>query len=161
MPVVPQPNARGVVRSFGFAFDFTEAVENNTVVSANTQNIATVALSLGENRDIYPTQDTAWGKANIAYDAITRAFTVVSSDLTWAGGDANTTSTAVLTDASFQSTSIIHATIVGGDIDTCIRCWIISTIVSDGSLNINLAGNPTVSPNTNNLVFSIVVLLPK
>jgi hypothetical protein len=161
MPVVPQPNAQGVVRSLGFAFDFTEAVENNSVVSANTQNIATVAQSLGENTDIFPTQQTAWGRANMASDAISRAYTVLSSTLTWSGGDANTTSTAVISDASFRTTSIIHATIVGGTIDDAIRCWIISTVVGEGSLTINLAGNPTVSPNINDLVFSIVNLLPK
>jgi len=69
MPVVPQPNASGVVRTLGFAFDFGEAFASACVEQGvpSETGYATLAASLGTSDDLYPAQATAWGRANQAY----------------------------------------------------------------------------------------------
>jgi hypothetical protein len=66
MPVIPQPNAQGIVRSLGFAFNFSNAFTTTAQaqgVPVNT-SFATLQASLGANTDLYPIQQTAWGRAN-------------------------------------------------------------------------------------------------
>jgi hypothetical protein len=69
MPVVPQPSAQGIVRSLGFNFDFTGAFSTTATqlgIPVNT-SFSTLQTSLGVSTDTYPTQQTAWGRANQAY----------------------------------------------------------------------------------------------
>jgi hypothetical protein len=68
MPVVPQPNAQGIVRSLGFNFDFIDAVSTTATqlgIPVNT-SFSTLQTSLGVSTDTYPAQQTAWGRANQA-----------------------------------------------------------------------------------------------
>jgi len=71
MPVVPQPDSNGIVRDFGFAFNFSNAFASTATAQGFTtnSNFAAIEASLGSNTDTYPTQATAWGRANQAYSA--------------------------------------------------------------------------------------------
>ena len=88
MPVVPQPNAQGIVRSFGFAFNFSDAF----ATTAEAQGIpvdtsfSTLQASLGVPADLYPAQQTAWGRANQANIASGNALTTSQDALTNADG---------------------------------------------------------------------------
>jgi hypothetical protein len=78
MPVVPQPNAQGIVRSLGFNFDFGDAFTTTAEaqgIPVNT-SFSTLQASLGTSTDTYPTQATAWGRANQAYTRASQSGTV-------------------------------------------------------------------------------------
>jgi hypothetical protein len=69
MPTIPQPNAQGIVKSLGFSFNFSNAFATTATaqgVPVNT-SFSTLQASLGTSTDLYPTQATAWGRANQAY----------------------------------------------------------------------------------------------
>ena len=73
MPVVPPPNSNGIVRSLGFAFNFSNAFTTTAQqqgIPVNT-SFSNLQASLGANTDLYPTQQTAWGRANQGVVAIT------------------------------------------------------------------------------------------
>jgi hypothetical protein len=73
MPIIPQPNANGVVRSLGFSFNFSNAFATTAQLQGIPVNtsFATLQASLGANTDLYPTQLTAWGRANQAQTSFT------------------------------------------------------------------------------------------
>lgn len=73
MPIVPQPNSNGVVRSLGFSFNFSNAFATTAQlqgVPVNT-SFSNLQASLGTSTDLYPTQLTAWGRANQGVGAFT------------------------------------------------------------------------------------------
>ena len=73
MPIVPQPNSNGIVRSLGFSFNFSNAFASTAQaqgIPVNT-SFSNLQASLGANSDLYPAQQTAWGRANQGVVAIT------------------------------------------------------------------------------------------
>lgn len=70
MPTVPFNSP--YVSQFGFRFDFVDAFNETAGAPGNTvstlqTSLSTTQTSLGASNDVYPTQPTAWGRANQAY----------------------------------------------------------------------------------------------